>query len=563
MNRKKVLIRNFVIALVAFLIYLGTCLSFFVLSRNEEFSAAEKYASTIFQNLESGKATPEDTVNLTSQDPIYHLSFFQINDTVPSLDNEGYYGNKTGYIPQQQDYAHFNFNYDEFFQADCLSSTYFVRTKNVYLRVNRRLSSSYLVSKGLCLYGTLGFLAIDIVFYILAYYLFKRSLRPLKLQVSKLQDVVKKNHEIEFEDDLDYLTAMIRDSRHALKHELEENQIGSQKIEFILDSFSEGLIVIDSSYRVIILNKKTLSIFKKERADVEQRYLNTLGVSHELEVNFSMVIHTKKQITFIEKIDGRVYQCDINPIDYAWTRDEATNQQVGASLLLIDITDEYNSGEMKKEFFANASHELKSPLTSILGYLQLIENGTIKGKDASLAIQKCIDDANRMNKIISDMLSLSSLERESLRPIEEISLPSAIQAILSSLNLQIEIKKIVVQTNLEPMIVKMNPDDFDKMARNLIDNGIKYNKEGGKLLISSDKKLRILTIEDNGIGIAEENVPRVFERFFRVDKARSRRNGGTGLGLAIVKHICNYYDLDITLDSALGKGSRFTIHFPE
>ena len=161
------------------------------------------------------------------------------------------------------------------------------------------------------------------------------------------------------------------------------------------------------------------------------------------------------------------------------------------------------------------------------------------------------------------MLSLSSLERESLRPIEEISLPSALQSILSSLKLQCEIKKITVQTKLSPMIVKMNPDDFDKMVRNLIDNGIKYNKEGGKLIVSNDNKLRTLTIEDNGIGIAEENVPRVFERFFRVDKARSRRNGGTGLGLAIVKHICNYYELEITLDSTLGKGSRFTIHFPE
>jgi two-component system phosphate regulon sensor histidine kinase PhoR len=276
-----------------------------------------------------------------------------------------------------------------------------------------------------------------------------------------------------------------------------------------------------------------------------------------------MVIHTKTPITYIEKIDGRVYQCDINPIDYVWTRNTATNQQIGASLLLIDITDDYNSGEMKKEFFANASHELKSPLTSILGYLQLIENGTIKGEMADQAITKCIDDAHRMNKIISDMLSLSSLEKEALRPIEEIYLPSALDSIIAELSIQALSKKVEIKTSYESLTIKMNPDDFDRMVRNLIDNGIKYNKDGGKLFISVKKEERTLSIEDTGIGIDEKDQARVFERFYRVDKARSRRNGGTGLGLAIVKHICNYYDLEIKLDSEPGRGSKFTIHFPE
>jgi two-component system phosphate regulon sensor histidine kinase PhoR len=563
MNRKKVLTRNFLICFLALAFYFATSFLFFSFAKSNEIHDLENFATPLVQALYEKKEDPGSVTSITYLNQDFHISFFADNQSLPTYDNQDYYQNNTNYIPQQQEYGRIVFGRDEFYNAESLNVTYYIQSQSVYLRLDKKLSQSYVFSKNLLIYGTVVFFLGDLAYYIVAYYSFIRDLRPLKLQVVKLQDIVKKNRVIEFEDDLDFLTSMIRDSRHELKHELEENQIGSQKIEFILDSFSQGLIVIDATYKIIIINKKALSIFNKTREDLDGRYINSLSSSHELEVNFSMVTHTKTPMTFIEKIDARVYQCDINPIDYAWTRNVIATQPNGASLLMIDVTDDYNSGEMKKEFFANASHELKSPLTSILGYLQLIQNGTLKDQAASQAIVKCIDDAHRMNKIISDMLSLSSLEKESLRPIEEISLPPFIESILSSLKIQAGAKKVSFMTSFEPLSVKINPDDLDRMIRNLIDNGIKYNREGGKLTVKTLSKERELIIQDTGIGISQENQARVFERFFRVDKARSLRNGGTGLGLAIVKHICNYYNLDISLESQLNQGTSFTIHFPE
>ena len=157
-------------------------------------------------------------------------------------------------------------------------------------------------------------------------------------------------------------------------------------------------------------------------------------------------------------------------------------------------------------------------------------------------------------------LELSSLENENLRPIEQINVSREIAAILASLEIEIKERGIEVHQTNDPLIIGINPDDFDKLMRNLLENAIKYNKEHGEIFIRVSAKDKVISVRDTGIGISEEDKTRIFERFYRVDKARSRENGGTGLGLAIVKYICNYYDYGIDVDSALGHGTTFTVH---
>lgn len=452
-----------------------------------------------------------------------------------------------------------SFTRDRYLGKCCLVS--FVLYQDKTAVVKRKVSSGHVLSERFLLIGVFGCGVLSLLVCLLLSLIYKRSLRPLKLQISKLQGLTDINRTIDYDDDLNYLTMVLRDSRHKLRKELEVNHISDQKMNFILDSFSEGLIVIDSSYKVVLINKKALEIFSYERADIQDRHLENLNAPHELEVNFSMVIHSNSSLSFVEKINSRVYQCDINPVDYSWTKG-ITNERNGASLVLIDITDDYNSGAMKKEFFANASHELKSPLTSILGYLQLIESHTINDPESiDKAICKCVFESKRMNKIISDMLTLSSLESENLKRIEEIPVVQSVETILSSLEPQIREKSLTIIKDFHPFSVKMNAEDFDKLVRNLLDNGIKYNKTGGTLYVTV--KDRTFSVRDTGIGISMENQSRVFERFFRVDKARSKKSGDTGLGLAIVKHICNYYDCQISLESALSVGSEFRVVFPE
>lgn len=532
---------------------------FFLLTSNDEKDENLQISNHIAQKLKEDKDF--SWLSLFDGEQELHITLLNDINTEVLYDNFGRTEPIEVFNKEKYPFDKVIFEYDYDLKDKTTFSVTYIKEQSAYLFIHQKVSMLYRWARGSLLYGSLFLLVIDAICYYILYLSFTKSLRPLKLQVQKLQDIAQHNSVIEYEDDLDYLTAIIRSTRHELKHLLERNLIGDQKIRFIMDSFSQALIVIDGSFHVVMINQKALEIFSKDRENIEKRLFDNLHAPHDLSVNFSMVLQTSDSLSFIEKINGRVYQCDINPIFYSWVKNTAQRQS-GASLLMIDITEDYNSGEMKKEFFANASHELKSPLTSILGYLQLIQNKTIQGDYEEVAIAKCIDDAHRMNTIISDMLTLSSVEKENLRQIEEVDIPKAIRSIIDSLKIQIQEKNIKVKLYLDPFTFKINPEDFDQLVRNLIVNGIKYNKENGSLIIRMDSENRALSVKDAGIGISKENQARIFERFFRVDKARSRKNGGTGLGLAIVKHICNYYDLSISVTSELDVGSQFTIHFP-
>lgn len=560
MNRKQVLGRNFIVSFFAFLIFFFTSLTFFLVTKQGEIRETDLIANNIITRIDEDDETISTLQSAYRDSPLIRVTFYDIDSNIPIADTLNHLEPDPDLVLESKTAL----SYDSAFQAKAFRRYQRCqKQKRIVLRVSKKPNDGYLIAHFLFLWGSMIVALLCISFYVLLYLNYKKSLIPLKTQIRKMQQFVQPGSTITYDEDINYMAYILRDSRHRLMHQLEENAITAQKMDFILDSFSQGLIVIDASYKVVMINKQALSIFQKQKSDVQTRYFEALEAPHDFFVNFSMVIQTEKPIQFIEHIGTRVYQCDINTIQYDWAKSLNREEKNGASLLMIDITDDYNSSEMKKEFFANASHELKSPLTSLLGYMQLIENGTIQGDAVLPALEKCIQDAQRMDKIISDMLTLSSLEREALRPIEEIPLPKALDQIISTLQYQLQEKKITTHRYYEPLSIKMSPDDFERMTKNLIENAIKYNKEHGNIYLTIEKEKRNLIIKDDGIGIAKENQSRVFERFYRVDKARSRRNGGTGLGLAIVKHICNYYELTITLDSELGKGSAFTIHFPE
>lgn len=560
MNRKQVLGRNFIVSFFAFLIFFFTSLTFFLVTKQGEIRETDLIANNIITRIDEDDETISTLQSAYRDSPLIRVTFYDIDSNIPIADTLNHLEPDPDLVLESKTAL----SYDSAFQAKAFRRYQRCqKQKRIVLRVSKKPNDGYLIAHFLFLWGSMIVALLCISFYVLLYLNYKKSLIPLKTQIRKMQQFVQPGSTITYDEDINYMAYILRDSRHRLMHQLEENAITAQKMDFILDSFSQGLIVIDASYKVVMINKQALSIFQKQKSDVQTRYFEALEAPHDFFVNFSMVIQTEKPIQFIEHIGTRVYQCDINTIQYDWAKSLNREEKNGASLLMIDITDDYNSSEMKKEFFANASHELKSPLTSLLGYMQLIENGTIQGDAILPALEKCIQDAQRMDKIISDMLTLSSLEREALRPIEEILLPKALDQIISTLQYQLQEKKIAIHRYYEPLSIKMSPDDFERMTKNLIENAIKYNKEHGNIYLTIEKEKRNLIIKDDGIGIAKENQSRVFERFYRVDKARSRRNGGTGLGLAIVKHICNYYELTITLDSELGKGSAFTIHFPE
>ena len=221
---------------------------------------------------------------------------------------------------------------------------------------------------------------------------------------------------------------------------------------------------------------------------------------------------------------------------------------------------------VRQEFFSNASHELKTPITSIKGYTELLENGLVTDektkKDFLLRIRK---ETGNMTNLINDILMISRLEtKEAEVVIAEVRLCPLLEEVRASLVPLAAECSVSVEMNCRPLVIKANALQLRELFNNLMTNAIKYNKPGGKVsvTVTSEKDEIIIIVEDTGVGIPEEAKQRVFERFYRVDKGRSKKMGGTGLGLSIVKHIVNYYNGTIELESKLSVGTKFTVRLP-
>ncbi len=232
-------------------------------------------------------------------------------------------------------------------------------------------------------------------------------------------------------------------------------------------------------------------------------------------------------------------------------------------ITLADVTAERSALQQRQDFFSNASHELKTPITSILGFAELLEAGVV-GDARKLAESASIirREASRMNRIISDLLMIASLENEGEAGERSVvQLSEVIGEIGDSLRVAMAEKGVTMEVSGGNFPVRVAYSHLHNLLGNLIQNAVKYNKEGGKVWVRAelDGERLHLTVKDTGIGIPAELKGRVFERFFRVDKGRSRSVGGTGLGLSIVKHIVTLYDGEITLDSTLGEGTTVQV----
>ena len=552
MNKRQFTFNSLIGYFIVFLVYVISLLSLYIVTFNDYKKTINKQCDKIYEYFVN-EGDEEKIIKIYSSFENLRISF--IDDKVITYDSYNIF-NDASNIEENKVFSYTNTS---------LNSTYYYCAKHVsgtqiYIRVGIQLTTPVILSYNFLIYGSITFLTMMIIFIIYVNHMYDDAFKPIKIQVKKLQKIVNKKKTISYDDDLKNLALIVRDSRKELEEQFKITKQSEQKIEFILDSFSEALVVIDSDYKIIMFNKKASEIFEIKKEEAYNKSFDAMVKAKHIEGNMSMVVQTNRAFSYVEKIEGKVYECLINPIDYEWS---SINEKAGASLLMIDITDEYNSSEMKKQFFANASHELKTPLTSIIGYLEMMKVGILSSKEEiDNAIDKSINDASRMKKIIFDMLELSSLENETLRPITLINIKGTLKEIITSLEVETEKRGLkILFANDDDFDIRMNKDDFERLFKNLIENAIIYNKPNGCITINIDRNKRSVSIKDEGIGIKEEDISRIFERFYRVDKARSRRESGTGLGLAIVKHICEYYDYKITVQSTINIGSIFTIKF--
>lgn len=322
----------------------------------------------------------------------------------------------------------------------------------------------------------------------------------------------------------------------------------------ILNEMHQGVMLFDQDENLVYSNDDAKELFDISQDAIDHpNYQSIRDLS--LKKAISKTNQFKKPSIFDIKLGSRIIECKIFYIST-----EKMKQKAATVLAMFkDVTQERSVEQMKRDFFSHASHELKSPLTAIRGYAELIEMGLIKGEEISQSATQIVKQTETMTALVEDMLMLSRLENLQEKQYTNNDMDSILRNVIKQLQPAITDKKIKIDLSSKPLMMLCDQLDIQKLFKNLIENAIKYSENDKEVVIqlkSSNNEI-IFDIKDQGIGISSEHQQRVFERFYRVDKGRL--DGGTGLGLAIVKHIVMKYEGNIQLESGLSKGTHIII----
>lgn len=346
-----------------------------------------------------------------------------------------------------------------------------------------------------------------------------------------------------------------------------EVSLEKSQLEAVLSAMSEGVIVVGSEGKVILINRALKDMFGIKDVSFGKPYWEVLRNSEITElVEYTLKSRKaeKKEISLFYPVE-KYYLASGIPLN---------SSESGAIVVMFDITEFKRLEKIKADFVANVSHELRTPLTAIKGYVETIEAEAYENTDERDHFLNIIKrHTDRLINIVSDLLVLSEIERKEISweeepktVLEEINFKEIVSSSLEAIKSKIEEKSLRVSLNIKEGLPPYGGDGFllEQMFINLIDNAAKYTPEGGAIEIGISKldSQFIIEVSDTGIGIPKEHLPRIFERFYRVDKTRSRKLGGTGLGLSIVKHIVIMHGGKIEVQSEVGRGSRFIITLP-
>ena len=357
-------------------------------------------------------------------------------------------------------------------------------------------------------------------------------------------------------EELSPLLNRINRQHMQIARQLEDLNKKKDEFEQITESMQEGLVLLDQKGTILSTNKAARSLFLANEECIGKDFI-TIERSYGVISAIQQAVRSGHAEERMEQ-GGRIYQLDI-------TRIESAAKPVGAVILSFDITEQENAEQNRREFTANVSHELKTPLQGIIGSAELIENGMVKPEDMPRFVGHIRTEAQSLVTLIADIIRLSQLDEGHELPMEGVDMLCVASDAAAQLKAAAEAKHISMSIEGEACTVYGARSLLYEVAYNLIDNAIKYNRENGvvDIKVSRENKKVKLTVSDTGIGIAPEHQQRIFERFYRVDKSHSKASGGTGLGLSIVKHAVQYHHGEIKLKSELNKGSEITVALPE
>ena len=356
-------------------------------------------------------------------------------------------------------------------------------------------------------------------------------------------------------EELAPLLRRMEHQRRQIDRQMGELRQRSEEFDQITGSMNEGLVLLDEAGAILSINPAARRLLDADGDCVGQDFLTV-----DRDVTMSDALRQAAEqghSEFRGERNGREYQFDV-------TRIQTEGRTAGTVLLVFDVTERAFAERNRREFTANVSHELKTPLQGIIGSAELLENGMVKQEDMPRFVGHIRAEAQRLVTLIGDIIRLSQLDEGEPMPTEPVELLAVAREVAENLRSAAETRNVTVEVTGTPATVSGVRRLLYEIVLNLCDNAIKYNTEGGRVEVevAQDGGTAAVTVRDTGIGIPPEHQSRVFERFYRVDKSHSKASGGTGLGLSIVKHAVQYHHGVIQLKSEVGKGTEIRVTFP-
>ncbi len=435
------------------------------------------------------------------------------------------------------------------------TKVYYFALKNKdgsFIRLSIREASVWGLYPGMIIYLLPLVIGIFLISILIAFILTRRFLKPIERIAENIEENFPLNKEtVDYSELLPFLTKIRKQNRRIQKH-LRNLNLEHERLSVLIQNIAEGFFLLDSRKHISLINdeaKRILSITEDKPGDPIFHYTRHPAFFHSIQQG----LRGEKSFDELE-IHGKYFQLIVSPITES---DEIS----GVLCLLIDNTEKHRLEQMKIEFTANVSHELKTPLTVISGYAEIIENNMAGKEDLPLFASRIRRECARLIRLSEDIIKLSELDESSgfVLESENVNLRQIAEEVKMLLLPSAEKKGVHFRIEGPETVVRGNYLMIHEMLYNLTDNAIRYNKENGEVaIVVGDAGI---TVRDTGIGIPEENRPRIFERFYRVDKSRSKETGGTGLGLAIVKHIAEKHHAKIDLKSELGVGTEINVRF--
>lgn len=548
--RKKLLVAFSLIAIISIILtaVFSTAAFWFVFADQEE-NDIRNYAITVARNYDADGEISElesyssssTRVTLISQDGTV------LYDSTENSENMSNHLNR----PEVQEALKDGYGSSNRMSSTLNSTTYYyaVRTNdgNV-IRVSNTISSIFSVFVKVLPAIIVIVVGVFIICVVLSRCTTKKIINPIERMTQDLDDTTY--------EELVPLAEKISSQQREIKKQVKKLQLEKDKINTLIQNMSEGFILIDMDEKILMSNHSAAKFLGAREQNIVGKSILTFSRSDSLLDCVDSAIKGKGKNGDVT-INGRVLQIITNPV-------YSNKKQNGVICLIIDVSAKKKVEKMRREFTANVTHELKTPLTSISGYAEIIASGLARPDDVRGFAGKIHKESGRLLSLIGDIIKLSQLDENiSNEDFVKVDCSMVAKEVAEDLRSNAQKHNVTINTDVHPVTIMGNRNQIYELIYNLCDNAIRYNRPNGTVTIMTgkDKDDRAyITVSDTGIGIPEKHQKRIFERFYRVDKSRSKETGGTGLGLAIVKHIAERHGGTVTLKSGEG-GSTFTVEF--